>query len=103
MIPLPDVTFVVRGGQNLPANFAQGSGVTVDAGGKNEGSPQQAAGYQTQNLEPSKQLHLDVLTMQLLIRLFAALLLDILPDDFFIAMTPNSAHKVAFGPKLATP
>ena len=36
MTPLPDATFVVRGGQNLPAHFAQGSGVTVDAGGKIE-------------------------------------------------------------------
>jgi hypothetical protein len=41
-------------------------------------------GIQTQNLQPSKQLHLAVLTMQLLIRLCAALLLDILADDFFI-------------------
>ena len=31
--PLPDAALVVRGGQNLPAHFAQGSGVTVDAGG----------------------------------------------------------------------
>src|SRR4051812_12462458 len=29
MIPLPDDALVVRGGQNLPENFAQGSGVTV--------------------------------------------------------------------------
>jgi hypothetical protein len=34
MGPLPDDALVVRGGQNLPHNFAQGSGVTVDAGGK---------------------------------------------------------------------
>jgi hypothetical protein len=34
MVPLPDDAVVVRGGQNLPENFAQGSGVTVDAGGK---------------------------------------------------------------------
>ena len=33
MSSLPDATFVVRGGQNLPANFAQGSGVIVDEGG----------------------------------------------------------------------
>ena len=33
MTPLPDAALVVRGGQNLPAHFAQGSGVTVDAGG----------------------------------------------------------------------
>jgi hypothetical protein len=31
---LPDDALVVRGGQNLPENFAQGSGVMVDAGGK---------------------------------------------------------------------
>jgi hypothetical protein len=41
--------------------------------------------------------------MKLLIRLFAALLLDILAHDFFIAMTPDGADKVAFGPKFATP
>ena len=41
-------------------------------------------GIQTQNLQPSKQFHLAVLTMQLLLRLCAALLLDILADDFFI-------------------
>ena len=53
--------------------------------------------------KPSKQLHLDVLTMELLLRLFAALLLDILADDFFIAMTSHGTDKVAFGPKFATP
>jgi hypothetical protein len=35
--PLPDDALVVRGGQNLPANFAQGSGVAVDADGKLQG------------------------------------------------------------------
>ena len=60
-------------------------------------------GIKLQNLEPPKQLYLDVLTMQLLIRPFATLLLDILTDDFFMAMTANSANKVAFGPKFATP
>jgi hypothetical protein len=34
MEPLPDDALVVRGGQNLPANFADGSGVTVDPEGK---------------------------------------------------------------------
>jgi hypothetical protein len=34
MGPLPDDALVIRGGQNLPENFAQGSGVSVDAGGK---------------------------------------------------------------------
>ena len=34
MATLPDETLVVRGGKNLPDNFAQGSGVTVDTGGK---------------------------------------------------------------------
>jgi hypothetical protein len=32
-------------------------------------------GIKPQNPEPSKQLHLDILTMQLLVRLFTALLL----------------------------
>jgi len=32
--PLPDDAFVVRGGQNLPINFAKGSGVAVDEGEK---------------------------------------------------------------------
>ncbi len=52
--------------------------------------------------KPSKQLHLDVLTMKLLIRFFAALFLDIRADDFFIAMTPDGTDKVAFGPKFTT-
>ena len=43
MTVLPDEALVVRGGQNLPANFAQGSGVTVDAGGKIEGVSVNAA------------------------------------------------------------
>src|SRR5215831_17289119 len=34
MASLPDDAVVVRGGQNLPENFSQGSGVTVDSGGK---------------------------------------------------------------------
>jgi hypothetical protein len=37
MTPLPDEALVVRGGQNLPANFVQGSGVMVDAGGRIQG------------------------------------------------------------------
>src|SRR2546423_1274225 len=36
MTRLPDEALVVRGGQNLAANFAQGSQVTVDASGKLE-------------------------------------------------------------------
>lgn len=31
---LPDEAFVVRGGRNLPENFAQGSGVAIDEGGE---------------------------------------------------------------------
>jgi hypothetical protein len=51
MTPLPDAAFVVRGGQNLPANFAQGSGVTVDVGGKIEGvSVNAAPGLSVQEL-----------------------------------------------------
>jgi len=34
MAKLPDDAIVVRGGQNLPENFAQGSGVTIDETGK---------------------------------------------------------------------
>jgi hypothetical protein len=41
--------------------------------------------------------------MELLIRLLAALFLDILAYDFFIAMTPDGTDKVAFGLKFATP
>jgi hypothetical protein len=37
MMPLPDDALVVRGGQNLPANFARGSEVTTDAGGRIQG------------------------------------------------------------------
>jgi hypothetical protein len=43
MTALPDEALVVRGGQNLPANFAQGLDVTVDAGGKIEGVSVNAA------------------------------------------------------------
>ena len=60
-------------------------------------------GIKPQNPEPSKQLHLDILTMQLLVRLFTALLLDILADDFFIAMTPYCTDKVDFGLEFSTP
>jgi ABC-type branched-subunit amino acid transport system ATPase component len=60
-------------------------------------------GIKTQNLQSSKQLHLDVLTMQLLIGLCAALLLDILAYDFFIAMAPYGTDKVSFGPDFPAP
>jgi hypothetical protein len=43
MAALPDDTVVVRGGQNLPANVAAGSGVTVDSGGKVHGVSVNAA------------------------------------------------------------
>jgi hypothetical protein len=43
MTPLPDDALVVRGGQNLPENFSQGSGVTVDVGGKVQGVSVNAA------------------------------------------------------------
>jgi hypothetical protein len=43
MTPLPDEALVVRGGQNLPANFVQGSGVMVDAGGRIQGVSVNAA------------------------------------------------------------
>lgn len=37
MTPLPDDALVVRGGQNLPENFAQGSGGHVGSDGKVQG------------------------------------------------------------------
>jgi hypothetical protein len=37
MEPLPDEALIVRGGQNLPENFAKGSGVTVGADGVLQG------------------------------------------------------------------
>jgi hypothetical protein len=43
MGPLPDDALVVRGGQNLPESFAQGSGVSVDSGGKVQGVSVNAA------------------------------------------------------------
>ena len=43
MTLLPDAALGVRGGQNLPANFAQASGITVDAGGNIEGVSVNAA------------------------------------------------------------
>ena len=51
MPPLPDAALVVRGGQNLPAHFAQGSAVTVDAdGGMQDVSVNCAAGVAVQEL-----------------------------------------------------
>ena len=50
-----------------------------------------------------EQPQLDVLTMQLRIVLFTALLPHILADDGFIPMTTYCADEIAFGPQLATP
>jgi len=41
--------------------------------------------------------------MELLIRLFAALLLDIWAHDVFMPMTPNGTDKVAFRPEFPAP
>jgi hypothetical protein len=43
MVELSDDALVVRGGENLPENFAQGSGVAVDSGGKLQGVSVNAA------------------------------------------------------------
>jgi class 3 adenylate cyclase len=56
-----------------------------------------------QHPKTSEQGQLDVLVMQLLIRLVLPLLFDILADDFFTAMMANGAYNIAFGPKFATP
>src|SRR5262252_3784573 len=51
MTPLPNAALVVRGGQNLPANFAQGSGCMVDEGGRIQGvSVNAAPGVSVQEL-----------------------------------------------------
>ncbi len=51
MPPLPDDALVVRGGQCLPANFAGGSAVKVDASGKlQEVSVNAASGLSVQEL-----------------------------------------------------
>ena len=51
MVPLLDDALVVRGGKNLPDNFAQGSGVTIDPGGKIQGvSVNAAAGLSLKQL-----------------------------------------------------
>lgn len=51
MMPLPDEALVVRGGQNLPAHFVQGSDVTVEAGGSIQGvSVNAAPGLSVQEL-----------------------------------------------------
>ncbi len=50
-MPLPDDALVVRGGQNLPDNFANGSGVTVSADGTLQGvSVNAAPGLSVQEL-----------------------------------------------------
>src|SRR4051812_28706905 len=51
MTPLPDDALVVRGGQNLPTSFAQGSGVSVSPGGTLQGvSVNAAAGLSLEEL-----------------------------------------------------
>ena len=50
-----------------------------------------------------EQPQLDVLAMQLRIAFFTALLPNILPNDFFIPVTPYRADEITFRPKLATP
>jgi hypothetical protein len=51
MTPLPDEALVVRGGQNLPAHFVQGSGVAVETGGSIQGvSVNAAPGLSVQEL-----------------------------------------------------
>jgi hypothetical protein len=51
MTPLPDEASVVRGGQNLPASFIKGSGVTIDVDGKIQGvSVNSAPGLSVQEL-----------------------------------------------------
>jgi hypothetical protein len=51
MGPLPDEALVVRGGENFAHNFAQGSGVTIDTGGKIQGvSVNSAAGLSLEQL-----------------------------------------------------
>jgi hypothetical protein len=51
MTPLPDDALVVRGGQDLPSSFAQGSGVMVGAGGKLQGvSVNSAPGLSVEDL-----------------------------------------------------
>src|SRR5438270_12489113 len=54
MTPLPDDATVVRGGQNRPENFAQGSGVAVGVDGKLQGvSVNSAPGLSIQELTAS--------------------------------------------------
>ena len=43
MEPLPDDAMVVRGGQNLPENFVNGSGVTIEADARLNGVSVNAA------------------------------------------------------------
>ena len=51
MTSLPDEALVTRGGQNLPENFTNGSGVTVGSGGKLDGvSVNSAAGLSVEQL-----------------------------------------------------
>jgi hypothetical protein len=51
MADLPDDAIVVRGGMNLPENFEQGSGVSLDSGGKLDGvSVNSAAGATVREL-----------------------------------------------------
>jgi hypothetical protein len=54
MTPLPDDALVARGGQNLPENFGNGSGVIVQADGKMQGvSVNSASGRSVEELTAS--------------------------------------------------
>ena len=57
MTSLPDGALVVRGGQNLPENFAKGSGTTVAPDGKLRGiSVNSSAGLTAEDLtKPNPQ------------------------------------------------
>jgi hypothetical protein len=53
---LPDDALVVRGGQNLPESFAQGTGVSLDSAGKTQGvSVNAAPGLSVQELTASNR------------------------------------------------
>jgi hypothetical protein len=76
----------------------------------NENSPGQAPGYQrpkTKGRKPkaktSKHFQLDILVMKPFVVFLSPLILYILPDHLFTAMTSYATDIVAFGPKFTTP
>src|SRR5712691_1586110 len=68
-----------------------------------QAQPGSTRGIKTQNPSTSEQRALHVLAMELLLRFFTSLLLDLLAHDFCIAVTAYRTDAISCGPTCATP